>query len=183
MVTCPKRIVQCGVPGCLDVIRQSEMVVHNRDNARKHLDLYAIDEQTKAWSLKEVRILLLTIATVYTEIESKSAVVLTWLVPNDWKWPIASPLMQAFDRKWRVVLTRGKLWLQYYRGVKIIRIAFTLNLSSISSRFFIEKKGDDAKKVIISRGNIKLKERRGHGFVITLKICGGNRILSELPRS
>ena len=66
MVTCPKRIVQCGVPGCLDVIRQSEMVVHNRDNARKHLDLYAIDEQTKAWSLKEVRILLLTIVNQFT---------------------------------------------------------------------------------------------------------------------
>ena len=61
MVTCPKRIVQCGVPGCLDVIRQSEMVVHIRDNARKHLGLYAIDEQAKVWSLKEVRILLLTI--------------------------------------------------------------------------------------------------------------------------
>ena len=61
MVTCPKRIVQCGVPGCLDVIRQSEMVVHNRDNARKYLDLYAIDEQTKVWSQKEIRILLLTI--------------------------------------------------------------------------------------------------------------------------
>ena len=58
MVTCPKCIIQCGVPGCLDVIRLSEMVVHNRDNARKHLD---IDEQTKAWSLKEVKILLLTI--------------------------------------------------------------------------------------------------------------------------
>ena len=66
MVTCPKRIVQCGVPGCLDVIRQSEMVVNNRDNARKHLDLYAIDEQTKAWSLKEVRILLLTIVNQFT---------------------------------------------------------------------------------------------------------------------
>ncbi|RMX52617.1 hypothetical protein pdam_00016856 [Pocillopora damicornis] len=148
MVTCPKRIVQCGVPGCLDVIRQSEMVVHNRDNARKHLDLYAIDEQTKVWSLKEIRILLLTIATFYTEIESKRAVVLTWLVPNDWKWPIASPLVQAFDREWRLFLTRGKLWLQYYRGVKIVRIAFA---------FFIEKKGDDAKKVIISRGHIKLR--------------------------
>ena len=59
------------------------------------------------------------------EIESESAIVLTWLVPNDWKWPIASPLMQAFDRKWRLVLTRGKLWLQYYRGVKITQIAFT----------------------------------------------------------
>ncbi|CAH3169205.1 unnamed protein product [Pocillopora meandrina] len=101
MVICPKRIVQCGVPGCLDVIRQSEMVVHIRDNARKHLGLYAIDEQAKVWSLKE--------ATVYTEIKSKSAVVLTWLVPNDWKWPIASPLVQAFDREWRLVLTRGKL--------------------------------------------------------------------------
>ncbi|CAH3114984.1 unnamed protein product [Pocillopora meandrina] len=70
------------------------MVVHNRDNARKHLDLYAIDEQTKAWSLKE--------ATVYMEIKSESAIVLTWLMPNDWKWPIASPLMQAFDWKWRL---------------------------------------------------------------------------------
>ena len=42
------------------------MVVHNRDNARKHLDLYVIDEQTKAWSLKEVRILLLTIVNQFT---------------------------------------------------------------------------------------------------------------------
>ena len=58
MVPCPKCIVQCGVPSCLDLIRQSEMVVPNRDNARKHLD---IDEQKKAWSLKEVKILLLTI--------------------------------------------------------------------------------------------------------------------------
>ena len=33
----------------------------------------------------------------------------------------------------------------------------SLNLSFISSRFFIEKKGDDAKKVIISRGHIKLR--------------------------
>ena len=39
MVTYPKCIIQCGVPGCFDVIRLSEMVVHNRDNARKHLDL------------------------------------------------------------------------------------------------------------------------------------------------
>ena len=45
------------------------------------------------------------------EIESESAIVLTWLVLNDWKWPIASPLMQAFDRKWILVVTRGKLWL------------------------------------------------------------------------
>ncbi|RMX54429.1 hypothetical protein pdam_00022208 [Pocillopora damicornis] len=174
MVTCPKCIVQCGVPSCLDVIQQSEMVVPNRDNARKHLD---IDEQTKAWSLKEVKILLLTIATVYQKIESKSVVVLTWLVPNNWKWPIASPLIQAFHRKWRLVMTRGKLWFQYYRGVKIIRIhsgfCKPLDLSFISSRFFIEKTGDDAKKVIISRGHIKLKVRRGHSFALPSKFAEG----------
>lgn len=56
MVTCPKRIVQCNVPGCHDVMRQSEMMGHNRDKKTKHLDLYATDEQKKAWSLKEVSI-------------------------------------------------------------------------------------------------------------------------------
>lgn len=54
MVTCLKHTVQSNVPGCHDVIRQSEMMVHNRDNKTKHLDLYATDEQEKAWSLKEV---------------------------------------------------------------------------------------------------------------------------------
>ena len=49
----------------------------------------------------------------------------------------------------------------------------SLNLSFISSRFFIEKKGDDAKKVIISRGHIKLKERRGHGFVLPSEFLEG----------
>ena len=61
MFNCKNRIVPCGVPGCHDVMRQSEMGVHSRENARKHLDLYAIDEQKKAWSLKEVRILLVMI--------------------------------------------------------------------------------------------------------------------------
>ena len=49
----------------------------------------------------------------------------------------------------------------------------SLNLSFISSRFFIEKKGDDAKKVIISRGHIKLKEQRGHGFALPSEFAGG----------
>lgn len=95
-------------------------------------------------------------ATVYAKIESKDAVVLTWVVPNDWKWPIASPPIEAFARKWRLVLARGKLWLQYYRGVESIRIAFA---------FFIEKIRNNGEKVIISRSHIKLKERRGHGFM------------------
>ena len=49
----------------------------------------------------------------------------------------------------------------------------SLNLSFISSRFFIEKKGDDAKKVIISRGHIKLKEQRGHGFALPSEFAEG----------
>lgn len=61
-------------------------------------------------------------------------------------------------------MTRGKLWFQYYRGVKIIRIAFA---------FFIEKTGDDAKKVIISRGHIKLKVRRGHSFALPSEFAEG----------
>ena len=61
MVKCPKRVVQCAVPGCQVVIRLSEIVVHNRENTTKHLDLYEIDRQKKAWSLHEVRVFLLLV--------------------------------------------------------------------------------------------------------------------------
>lgn len=61
MVKCPKRVVQCAVPGCQVMIRLSEIVAHNRENTTKHLDLYEIDRQKKAWSLNEVRVFLLMI--------------------------------------------------------------------------------------------------------------------------
>ena len=49
----------------------------------------------------------------------------------------------------------------------------SLDLSFISSRFFIEKTGDDAKNVIISRGHIKLKVRRGHSFALPSEFAEG----------
>lgn len=48
--------MKCDVPGCNEVTRHSEMVRHKRGNVAKHLELYAVEEQKKAWSLKEVRI-------------------------------------------------------------------------------------------------------------------------------
>lgn len=63
----------------------------------------------------------------------------------------------------RSFICKSNIWITH----------ISLNLSFISSRFFIEKKGDDAKKVIISRGHIKLKERRGHGFVLPSEFVEG----------
>ncbi|XP_068713626.1 uncharacterized protein [Montipora foliosa] len=160
MINCPMRVLKCNVPGCNEETRHSEMVPHKRENVAKHLELYAVEEQRKAWSLKE--------ASASTEIVSKSAVFLTWVVPVDWKWPIASHPIQAFNRQWRIVLTRGRLWLQYFRGADIIRVAIA---------FFIQKKENDAKRVYISRGHIKLKERRGHGFILPSAFSEGTKIL------
>ena len=56
MINCPMRVLKCNVPGCNEETRHSEMVPHKRENVAKHLELYAVEEQRKAWSLKEVRI-------------------------------------------------------------------------------------------------------------------------------
>ena len=61
MVECPKRVVQCVVPGCQVMLRLAEVEVHNRENTTKHLDLFEIDRQKKAWSLYEVRDFLLMV--------------------------------------------------------------------------------------------------------------------------
>ena len=63
----------------------------------------------------------------------------------------------------RSFICKSNIWITH----------ISLNLSFISSRFFIEKKGDDAKKVIISRGHIKLKEWRGHGLVLPSEFVEG----------
>lgn len=159
MAKCPKRVVQCAVPGCQVMIRLSEVELHERQSTTKHLDLFETDRQKKAWSLYEGKI--------STEIECKDAVLLTWRVPRDWKWPIASPPMDAFRRKWRLVLTGGKLWLQHFRGVDAIRIVFA---------FFIENTTGAVKKVFVSRSNIKLKERRGHGFTLPTVFSEGTEL-------
>ena len=50
MVKRTKHAVQCVVPGGQLVIRLAEIVVHNRENTRKHYNWYEIDRQKKAWS-------------------------------------------------------------------------------------------------------------------------------------
>ncbi|XP_029184237.2 uncharacterized protein LOC114952437 [Acropora millepora] len=162
MINCPKRLMKCDVPGCNELTRHLELVPHKRENVAKHLQLYAVEEQRKAWSLKE--------ATASTQIASKGAVVLTWVVPGDWKWPIASPPIQAFNRQWRIVLARGKLWLQYFRGVEVIRVAIA---------FFIRKTKNDAKTVFFSPGHIKLRERRGQGFILPSAFSEGTSMIVD----
>ena len=61
MVECPKRVVQCAVPGCHVMLRLAEVEVHNRESKTKHLNLFEIDRQKKAWSLYEVRVFLLMV--------------------------------------------------------------------------------------------------------------------------
>ena len=63
----------------------------------------------------------------------------------------------------RSFIFKSNIWITHH----------SLNLSFISSRYFIEKKGDNAKKIIISRGHMKLKERRGHGFALPSEFAEG----------